>query len=88
MAAITLLTYPHSLLCARTHACTLAGHAGERLNKLHREGVSEEEILAILTPLIQRYARERSSAEQHFGDWVIAAGVIKPTLSGRTFHDL
>ena len=57
------------------------------MNKLFREGVGEEEILAELAPLIKRYAVERAPG-QHFGDWVIAAGVLKPTLSGRTFHDL
>ena len=42
--------------------------------------------MAELGPLIKRYAVERAPG-QHFGDWVIAAGVVKATLSGRTFHD-
>ncbi len=63
-----------------------ASHSGERLNKLYRENIGEDEIMRVLTPLIQRYATEREDGE-HFGDFVIRAGVIKPTLEGRYFHD-
>lgn len=62
-----------------------ASHNGDRLNKLYRENIGEAEILATLTPLIQRYATEREAGE-HFGDFVIRTGVIKPTLAGRDFH--
>nr|WP_297460318.1 assimilatory sulfite reductase (NADPH) hemoprotein subunit [uncultured Halomonas sp.] len=59
---------------------------GERLNKLYRENIDEATILAELTPLIQRYAKERENGE-HFGDFVIRAGVIAPTTAGNNFHD-
>lgn len=61
------------------------GFAGERLNKLYRENIDEATILEELTPLIQRYAAERE-ADEAFGDFVVRAGVIAPTLAGREFH--
>jgi sulfite reductase (NADPH) hemoprotein beta-component len=62
------------------------GFAGHRLNKLYREGIDEKEILAILEPMIQRFAGERNPAER-FGDFVIRAGYVKPTTQGKDFHD-
>lgn len=64
-----------------------AGFSGERLNKLYREDVGEEAIVGALRPLFKRYAVERTDGE-HFGDFVVRVGVVKPTLSGRTFHEL
>ncbi|TXT15759.1 hypothetical protein VHUM_00262 [Vanrija humicola] len=61
-------------------------HLGERLNKPFRESVTEPEIIAILTPLIKRWATERFEGER-FGDWTVRAGVVKPTISGKTFWD-
>ncbi|KAF9927213.1 hypothetical protein FBU30_003429 [Linnemannia zychae] len=63
------------------------GHHGERLNKLYKESLTEPEIVAELKPMIRRYAAERLEGE-HFGDFVIRVGIIKATLSGKTFHDL
>ena len=62
------------------------GYHGQRLNKLYRSSIQEEEILAIMKPMLKRYAMERDD-EEHFGDWVIRAGYIKPTTEGKTFHD-
>ncbi|WFD30360.1 assimilatory sulfite reductase (NADPH) [Malassezia sp. CBS 17886] len=62
------------------------GHAGERLNKIYRENVQEEEILQILGVLIPRYAKDRLDGEK-FGDWVIRAGVIAETTHGAAFYD-
>ena len=50
------------------------------------ESVTEPEILEILQPMIKRYALEREEGE-HFGDFVIRAGYIAPTLSGLTWYD-
>jgi sulfite reductase (NADPH) hemoprotein beta-component len=61
------------------------GFAGDRLNKLYRSALSEDEILAELTPIIRRYAAERRAGE-HFGDFAIRAGYVQEVLSGRTFH--
>ena len=60
------------------------GHAGQRLSKIFRDGIGEKEILEILDPLIARYAKERVTGEP-FGEWVIRAGVIAPTLTGASF---
>lgn len=63
-----------------------AGHRGERLNKLYRENIGEDAILAELEPLIAEYAQSREPSEP-FGDYVIRAGHIKATHAGREFHD-
>ncbi|HMO51552.1 MAG TPA: assimilatory sulfite reductase (NADPH) hemoprotein subunit [Kiritimatiellia bacterium] len=62
-----------------------AGFFGQRLNKMYRENIGEEQILAELTPMIHRYAAEREPGEK-FGDFVIRAGYVKPVLQGREFH--
>ena len=62
------------------------GYHGQRLNKLYRSSIQEEEILDIMRPMLKRYAIMREQGE-HFGDWVIRAGYIKPTTEGKTFHD-
>ena len=61
------------------------GFAGDRLNRLYRSALSEDEILAELTPIIRRYAAERRSGER-FGDFAIRAGYVLEVASGRTFH--
>ena len=62
------------------------GYHGQRLNKLYRSSIQEAEILEIMKPMLKRYALERNESE-HFGDWIIRAGIIKPTVEGKTFHD-
>lgn len=62
------------------------GYHGQRLNKLYRSSIKEEEILAIMRPLLKRYAAEREEGER-FGDWTIRAGIIKETKEGRDFHE-
>ncbi|KAI9679293.1 MAG: hypothetical protein M1817_005313 [Caeruleum heppii] len=62
------------------------GYHGQRLNKLYRSSIQEEEILEIMKPLLKRYAIERNEGER-FGDFVIRIGMIKPTTEGKTFHD-
>jgi len=61
-----------------------AGHAGNRISKILKEGCTEEEILAILTPLFKKYSETRHDGE-HFGDFCIRTGVIEPTYHGRCF---
>jgi len=63
-----------------------AAFDGSRLSKLYAQDVTHEQILKLLEPLFKRYARERRDGE-HFGDFVIRAGVIKATTAGNTFHD-
>ncbi|KAK1751986.1 hypothetical protein QBC47DRAFT_389413 [Echria macrotheca] len=62
------------------------GYHGQRLNKLYRASIMEEEILAIMKPMLKRYALEREEGER-FGDWTIRAGIIKATTEGRDFHE-
>jgi sulfite reductase (NADPH) hemoprotein beta-component len=62
------------------------GFAGERLNKLYREGIGDDEIVATLEPILRRFARERSQGER-FGDFVIRTGYVKATREGKDFHD-
>jgi sulfite reductase (NADPH) hemoprotein beta-component len=62
------------------------GYHGQRLNKLYRSSIKEEEILPIMRNLFGRWAKEREEGE-HFGDWCIRAGIIKETTEGRDFHD-
>ena len=60
--------------------------AGERLNKLYRENIGEQEILDTLRPIFARYATERQEGE-HFGDFTIRAGYVKEVTHGLNFHD-
>ncbi|RXK37924.1 sulfite reductase (NADPH) hemoprotein, beta-component [Tremella mesenterica] len=57
---------------------------GNRLNKPFKSSVTEPEILSTLKPLIKRWSLERNDGE-HFGDWVIRAGIIKATTHGTNF---
>ncbi|MFH7819102.1 assimilatory sulfite reductase (NADPH) hemoprotein subunit [Neobacillus thermocopriae] len=59
---------------------------GSRLNKLYRENIGEGEILNELRVLLSRYAKERNEGE-HFGDFVIRAGIVKAVTDGTNFHD-
>lgn len=62
-----------------------AGFAGERLNKLYRENLSEDEIIAVLTPLIEQYGKQRRK-DEHFGDFLIRRKHIAAVTAGRDFH--
>jgi len=62
------------------------GYHGNRLSKPFRESVNEQEILDIMRPMIKQYALERLEGE-HFGDWTVRAGIVKPTLEGKQFYD-
>jgi len=61
------------------------GFNGQRLNKLYRENIGEEEILNSLRPILLRYAKERHEGE-HFGDFVIRVGYVEEVHSGLDFH--
>lgn len=63
-----------------------ASHSGERLNKLYKEMLNEEEIIAELKPIIEDYAKNRLSGE-HFGDFTIRKNYVKATTHGLNFHD-
>lgn len=63
-----------------------AAHDGSRLSKMYRENIGEAEILKELGQILPRYAKEREEGE-HFGDFVIRAGIIKATTDGTNFHE-
>jgi sulfite reductase (NADPH) hemoprotein beta-component len=63
-----------------------AAHDGSRLSKMYLENIGEEEILSELRVLLSRYAKEREEGE-HFGDFVIRAGIIRATTDGTNFHE-
>lgn len=63
-----------------------AAFDGSRLSKMYRENIGEADILSELRILLSRYAKEREEGE-HFGDFVIRAGIIKATTDGTNFHD-
>lgn len=62
------------------------GYHGQRLNKLYRSSIKEDEILDIMKPMIKHYAKERNDGE-HFGDFVIRKGYINETTHGTNFHE-
>jgi sulfite reductase (NADPH) hemoprotein beta-component len=62
------------------------GYHGQRINKLYRSSIKEEEILEILKPMIKSFALERNEGE-HFGDFVIRKGIIVATRQGLDFHE-
>jgi sulfite reductase (NADPH) hemoprotein beta-component len=64
-----------------------ASFAGQRLNKLYRESLTEDEIIAVLALILDHYSRERQEGE-HFGDFVIRAGYVDEVRAGREFHDI
>ncbi len=63
-----------------------AAHDGTRLSKLYAQDVGRDKIIALLTPILKRYAKDRKTGE-HFGDFVIRAGIVKATPAGNKFHD-
>jgi len=63
-----------------------ASFTGDRLNKLYKEMLTEEQILAELAPLLADYSKSRENNE-HFGDFVIRKGYIKATTAGLNFHE-
>ncbi len=58
---------------------------GTRLNTLYRETIGEDDIIAVLEPLLRRYAAERQAAES-FGDFVVRAGIVRAMHAGREFQ--
>jgi len=64
-----------------------AGFAGDRLGSLYRDNAGEEEIVAALDPLFDRYAGERRDGER-FGDFLVRLGVVRPATDSRAFHEV
>jgi sulfite reductase (NADPH) hemoprotein beta-component len=62
-----------------------AGHGGERLNKLYKEMLNEDEIIAELKPIIEDYAKNREK-DEWFGDFTIRRKYVQATTHGLDFH--
>lgn len=62
------------------------GHVGQRLNKLYRSSLKEDEILKTLKPMFKQWALERTDGEP-FGDFVIRKGIISATINGTDWWD-
>lgn len=62
-----------------------ASFKGDRLNKLYRENINEQQILDELSPLFKDYATRRNQGE-YFGDFVIRAGYVASVENGLDFH--
>ncbi|MGE9294039.1 MAG: NADPH-dependent assimilatory sulfite reductase hemoprotein subunit [Puniceicoccales bacterium] len=60
-----------------------AGFDGSRLNKLYKENVKEGEIVSVLKPIIESYAKHREEGE-HFGDFTIRKDYVKPVKVSKT----
>jgi sulfite reductase (NADPH) hemoprotein beta-component len=63
-----------------------AAFDGTRLSKLYAENADEAKIIALLSPLLKRYAKDRKPGE-HFGDFTIRIGAVKATTAGNKFHE-
>lgn len=61
-------------------------YTGERLNKLYKENIGEEEIIHTLKPIIHHYAKERAEGER-FGDFVVRNQYVTKVEDGTQFHD-
>lgn len=57
---------------------------GTRLNSLYKETLTEDEILAELSPIIADYAMNREQKEK-FGDFVVRKQYVKEILKGSDF---
>lgn len=62
-----------------------AAFDGSRLNTLYRDGLSEDEIVDALAPIIAHFGRERRPAES-FGDFVVRTGYVSECKAGREFQ--
>lgn len=61
------------------------GHAGQRLNKLYRQDLDGDAIVETLSPILERFAKERTPGER-FGDFVLRTGFVNETIEGSDFH--
>ena len=62
-----------------------ASYKGDRLNKLFKENINQQQILETLEPLLSRYSKERHGGE-YLGDYLVRAGHIKSVINGLDFH--
>lgn len=60
---------------------------GERIPRMYRENITEDQILAIIDETTGLWAQERQDNES-YGDFVLRAGIVKPVInSAQDFYD-
>lgn len=62
-----------------------AAFDGSRLNRLYRASVKSEDIVTLLRPLIEHYAKERLEGE-HFGDFCMRTQIVEPLAPEESYH--
>lgn len=63
-----------------------AGFHGQRLNRLYKPSIKEDQILAELDTIFADYAANRQ-ANEPFGDFTIRAGYVDEVKAGKHVHD-
>ncbi|NVK21416.1 MAG: assimilatory sulfite reductase (NADPH) hemoprotein subunit [Kangiellaceae bacterium] len=62
-----------------------SSYKGDRLNKLFKENINEQQILSELDLLLHDYANHKQASE-YFGDFVVRKGYIQSVVNGLDFH--
>lgn len=63
-----------------------AGFDGMRLNKLYKQAITHDEIIAALEPILESYSNNRHDNEK-FGDFCIRKQLVESTNAGSDFHE-
>lgn len=63
-----------------------AGFDGMRLNKLYKQAITHDEIIASLEPILESYSTDRLKNEK-FGDFCIRKQFVESTNAGSDFHE-
>ena len=63
-----------------------AGFDGMRLNKLFKQAITHDEIIATLEPILESYSNDRHDNEK-FGDFCIRKQLVESTNAGSDFHE-
>ncbi|PWN28983.1 putative sulfite reductase cys-4 [Jaminaea rosea] len=70
-----------------TYLLLLGGaHDGSRPSKPYAESVTEDEIIKLLEPVVESYAKHKEEGEP-FGDYVTRVGIIRATTEGKRFYE-
>jgi sulfite reductase (NADPH) hemoprotein beta-component len=62
-----------------------ADFSGQRMNRLYRENIDVDTILAELRPLFRSYHEERESGE-YFGDFLVRTGIVEQERTPAMLH--
>ncbi|CAH9017803.1 NADPH-dependent assimilatory sulfite reductase hemoprotein subunit [Candidatus Nitrosacidococcus sp. I8] len=62
-----------------------AEFAGQRLNKLYKDSLTEDEIIETLTPIFKHYVQDRNEGE-YFGNFVVRMEYVEEVKEGKDFN--